>query len=468
MSDTLRIAIIGGGIGGLTLAVALGKLSQSSPNSPNVKVDLYESTPKFTTVGAGISMYTRTWRAMQLLGLDGDVAKVAVQPPDEEETEGTFYRKSDQLADGYNFYEMKMPFGAITLHRADIVSILHSNLPSICTTHFNKKLSSYSSSPKSNFTELRFTDGTTTTTDVLIGADGIHSAVRSGMFSGGEKEFAEPVWSGTIAYRYLIPAKKLEEAFPGHQGLTKQMAYLGKNKHAVCYPISQGTQANVVLFVSQPHLEGTHYEPAWVSEVEKDFVGKEFVGWEKEVQALLDCAPQRIMKWAICVVNPLPKYVEGRVGLLGDAAHAMTPHFGAGAGQAVEDAYILSRLLTHPLLSSAPSSDIHRNLEIALKIYETVRRPVAQAITKGARDAGLLYEFNLPLDVPEVGTEVQDGEDGGGMKVMLGAIAKKIYELEEWQFKGPDVDEDWVRAKRMLADHLGLDTGLGSGGEGGE
>jgi len=111
-----------------------------------------------------------------------------------------------------------------------------------------------------------------------------------------------------------------------------------------------------------------------------------YSGWEPEVDQLIRSV-EKPMLWAVHALNPLPNYVAGRVALLGDAAHAMTPHQGAGAGQAIEDAYILASILGHALTTKTTLSQ-------ALAAYEHIRLPLANHVLRESRNSGLMYEFN--------------------------------------------------------------------------
>lgn len=239
-----------------------------------MEIDLYESASQFTQVGAGISVWKRTWYIIQLLGLDGDLGKMAVKSPVDVPRKnprivyleihspfhlepGFIFRKSDQEEEGFNFYQMMTPCqlfpaasemvvrlwphvdGSITLHRADMLKILTDNLPpaSRFRAHFSKRLAFYTSARDSGDVVMHFMDGTTATADVLIGADGIKSATRNSMYSRLAskadivdqalartlRNFKDPSWTGTYAYRSLIDAKELLRTSPNHQSATNPM-----------------------------------------------------------------------------------------------------------------------------------------------------------------------------------------------------------------------------------------------------
>ncbi|KZP19639.1 FAD/NAD(P)-binding domain-containing protein [Athelia psychrophila] len=389
--SNIRVAVIGAGIGGLTFCVALGKQS-------NIKVDIYEAAREFGEVGAGIAMWYRTQQIMKKLGLHDDLEALAGGAEKDAAELAFHFRKGDQ-PEGLSFYDMNSKGGLWTFHRASFQKAIISHLPPTCTSHFGKRLVSYDD-PASGPITLHFKDGTTAECDVLVGADGIKSTVRAIMYSNLAKEGKvtqeeasepNPVWSGTVAYRGLISKERLEAKIPGHRALTRDVLYWGKNKHLIIFPINN-TQINVVAFCSEPSKEGTQYSEDsrdWVADVPKDELLQQYEGWEPEVMALLECV-DKPSRWAINVVRPRSKYASGHVAILGDSAHAMTPHLGSGAGQAIEDAYILTALLASPKCTPASLSRV-------LQIYDEVRRPKATNVWHMSRKNGSMYEFAGPV-----------------------------------------------------------------------
>ncbi|KAL4246567.1 FAD/NAD(P)-binding domain superfamily protein [Abortiporus biennis] len=372
MSPTkIRVAICGGGIGGLTLAVALSK-------NPNVQVDVYEAAGQFKEIGAGVMLWDRTWKMLDKLGLSKDLAEVAHDQPNGKQGIGFHYRRSDTECEGFTFEVFKARNGCIRFHRAQFLDILVSHLPA-GIAHFGKRLVSYqdASSPDSSLVQLLFADGSNAACDLLVGCDGIKSTVRKQMYeeafaeAKGEeknrlKDLLEPiVWSGTMAYRILIPRKTLEALNPEHRTLTQPMMHCGKSKHIVSYPIARGEIINFVGLNSNFSNEGKPFIGSWVSECTVDEVQRCYADWEPEVRQLLSCMEKSSLpptKWAIHESKTLPFWTRGRVVLLGDAAHSMTPHQGAGAGQAIEDAYVLSSLLSTYLGSRSIPEIMEKNL----------------------------------------------------------------------------------------------------------
>ncbi|KAG6810474.1 hypothetical protein H0H92_011709 [Tricholoma furcatifolium] len=384
----LRVVICGAGIGGLTAAgdvvryfplrftlTYLNTLVALSAY-PDIEVEIYEAATKLTEVGAGIGLFPRPWEVIQKLGLEEELLK---------------------------FSEVKRregPGNLMTFHRADFQQVLLRRLPKSYRTHYCKRFQSYSQQ-QSGPIKVVFEDGSTTTCDVLVGADGLKSAVRKALIlekvtrarsEGRHAEVAhlgtsiDPVWTGTNAYRALIPSDILKKASPDHRVFSRPTQYLGKHGYIIAYPISKGKFINFVAFTSRHDLEHSPFKGSWVSTTDPVEFSGIFSGWEAEAQDLISCVTNPL-RWAVHAVRPLDSFASGGVALIGDAAHAMEPHQGSGAGQAIEDAYILATVLGHPSTTRATLHD-------ALQIFDNIRRPQAQRVAEMARRNGRLFTFH--------------------------------------------------------------------------
>jgi len=461
MPPKFKVAICGGGIGGLTLALVLDKYSNH-----DIEVDVYESKSAFSEIGAGLSIWKRTWQIIKNLGLETSLGEMAITPPVETPSNHTCYnafylatnsqttepgfafRKSDQRDQSENFYRIISPYGSITVHRADMLKVLVDNFPKGFRAHFSKHLVAYTDYGDS--VTLHFADGTTAQADLMIGADGVKSTAREIMYSNlaeaamrkGDTEEANRLkchiqasWTGTYAYRSLLNVEKFQQFAPGHQAATVPLFYLGKDRHIVSYPISRGKLINLIGFVSFLECEGQTLDGPSVVDVPREDMIEPFSSWEPEARMLME-GVEKSSRWAICHVRNLPKYVSGRVALLGDAAHAMTTHIGAGAGQAIEDAYVLGRLLSDMRLNAS-------KLESALQVYDSVRRPIGNSFVEHSRTIGLAYEFNyVPEAILTAGVEMGSPE---GLKL----LSEFIYDSWSWHWRSMP-EEDWLRAEQML------------------
>jgi salicylate hydroxylase len=268
--------------------------------------------------------------------------------------------------------------------------------------------------------------------------DGLKSAVRPCFLMNQgfpDSPSLDPVWSGDTAYRGLIPIEKLEAEFPGHRALTTPMLYMGKSKSVVTYPVSHDKLVNIAAITANPSKEGVAYDGPAGTSVPQEEVLSIFRGWEEEVQALIRCT-QKPTKWPILVVQPMDRYSLGRVVLAGDAAHAMTPYQGAGAGQAVEDAYVLASLISDKFCTRDTIPRIS-------EIYNTIRCPMGNLAAEKSRTSGRLCQFS----VPEL-EDIVEGDTQVPLERLVG-ITQKMTTLLEWVWKESAVVEK-ERALAML------------------
>ncbi|EIW82783.1 salicylate hydroxylase [Coniophora puteana RWD-64-598 SS2] len=414
MSSTkLRVAICGGGVGGLTLAVTLSQY-------PDIEVDIYERARQFGEVGAGVGLWLRPFKVLRKLGpkLEQDLLSKTPIPYSEEYSTGMRYRKTD-LDGGEDLFAVKCKGNLMQLHRADFQCALLDNVGANVKTHTSKRLKSYNQ-PKSD-TEpitLAFEDGTTATCDVLVGADGVRSVVRAHMMEALAQDPSavpahdpevyrsciEPNFSGAVSYRTLIPADKVRAIDPNHRVFDGARTWVNRDIMTTTYPISMGKFVNFAGFTLNEKLMRTAhserysqhvpnlYDGEWVRPVTAEEFTAPFRTMEKDIHTLLDCVENGNI-WAVHVVKVLPTQVHGRVSLLGDAAHAMTPFLGSGAGQAVEDAYLLGQLLGD---SRTTRSTVPR----ALAAYDAVRCPFAAGIAKSSMDNGRLSAMQTDQHIP--------------------------------------------------------------------
>ncbi|KAK0502412.1 FAD/NAD(P)-binding domain-containing protein [Armillaria luteobubalina] len=428
LNQKLRVAIIGGGIGGLTCAIALKGCKW-------LEVDLYESASILTEIGAGITLWHRTWTILKNLGLEKDFLEITDEKP-RDEPGPVFMFRLGEVASGFDLCELMSAgaFFAGGFHRHDVQKVLLKNLPPGVKCHLSHRLLSYSETKDG--IQLEFQNGRTALCNLLIAADGIKSIVRAKLmtklYPEIDSKIIAPIFSGTLAYRGLFPVDELAKRWPGHRALKKRMMYCGKNKHIVVYPVSQGRFINVVAFSSVLSDEGKPFDGPFIAEANKDEMMSNFLDWEDEVKVLLQCIDNPTV-WAIHALNPLNLYASDRVVLLGDAAHAMTPHLGAGAGQAVEDAYVLGYLLSK---SAATLESIPK----VLAAYNKIRRPYGNYILTTAKSEGLLYEFNAP------GFEyIRDGGDRLNPREMEDMM-EKVKEGWAWAWSTLDLDQEEAQA----------------------
>ncbi|KFF98908.1 salicylate 1-monooxygenase [Streptomyces scabiei] len=334
-----KIAILGGGIGGLAAAAFL--------RAKGLESDVYEQASALTEVGAGLVIAPNAARLLRRLGVLDRFAGRAVQM----EIGWEFRRWQDgSVLSAENLEEGCIRlYGehTYTAHRADLLDALRSAVPEH-SLHLGRRCVSVGF--EGDQAVLEFEDGETVRPDVLIGADGVHSRVRGAIV--GPTRARE---SGICAFRALVPAEKA----PDFAGRRAQTLWIGPDRHLVHYPVSGGKYVNLVAFAPA----GANNVESWTATATVEELLDEFAGWDPRLVELITAAgtPGR---WALLDREPLGHWSRGNATLLGDAAHPMFPFFAQGAAQAIEDGAVLALCL-----AADPDSPI-----AALGRYQDVRR----------------------------------------------------------------------------------------------
>jgi salicylate hydroxylase len=351
MPEQLRIAIIGGGIGGTAAAAALIQRG--------MRVSLYEQAPALTEIGAGVAIQPNGLLALKRQGLGDELLRLGARWVDPQ------FRRSDgrhaaamwppELASKIAFYGM---------HRADLLNMFVARLPpeTINTGH-----RCVGFEQNDNETMVIFANGARATADVVIGADGIHSTLQQYVSAP-----SAPLYSGSVAYRGLIAASSV--SWPN--GAMRN--WLGAGKHFLVYPVRGNELVNYVGFITSDEP----LKESWSAVGDPEDLAREFAGWDPMVEAII-AQVKTTFRWGLFDREPLPTWTRGRLTLLGDAAHPMLPHAGQGANQAIEDAVTLATVLSRADRESAPR---------ALLIYEQLRRARTAGVQRMARFNGALYE----------------------------------------------------------------------------
>jgi 2-polyprenyl-6-methoxyphenol hydroxylase-like FAD-dependent oxidoreductase len=397
---TLRIAIVGGGIGGLAAALFLRRAGLDAV--------VYEQAAELHPVGAGIVVAPNMVRLLQKLG------GIAALPGFVRLEAAWEFRR---WADGRVLSVQPMGdaceqlYGAAcyVAHRADLLAMLQRALPGD-PPRLDHRLMALAQDAHEVALTFASRDGRLhqISADVVIGADGIHSVVRQAI---GPEVGAR--FSGLCAFRCLVPAADA----PDLALRPVQTLWLGPGRHFVHYPISGGRLVNVVAFVPA----GDWRTESWTADGDIADLRAEFAGWDAALRRLLAPATHT-KRWAIFDREPLARWTVGRVSLLGDAAHAMLPFFAQGAAQAVEDAAVLAGCLAAASPDSADAA-------AALQRYEQIRRPRASQVQVMSR-----------------GREVQNHLDDGPAQHARDAALAGSEPLRQsaWLY-GHDVEADLAR-----------------------
>ena len=317
--------------------------------------------------------------------------ELAFQPPSTKYRDAGSGRLLWEKQQGQAFEDT---FGAphLLLHRADLHSALAALVPSELV-QLGKRLTSFSQqsvSQQSGRVSLRFADGTTAEADALIAADGVHSLVREALL-GRER----PRWTGRVAFRTVFPAHLLNGL-----EIDDCTKWVGPDRHIVIYYINP--RRDEVYFVTSTPEPGFDIE-SWSSKGDMAELRAAYADFHPQVRGVLAACPEA-HKWALVERDPLPRWGEGRVYLLGDACHPMTPYMAQGAASAIEDAAILARCLQGCDRDRVPH---------ALRTYEATRKPRTSHIQmisalnnidrfKGEQENVYAYDvLNAPLVDPD-------------------------------------------------------------------
>jgi salicylate hydroxylase len=352
----LRVAVIGGGIGGMTAANALLRRG--------LDVHVYEQASALTEVGAGIVLQPNGIRVLRRLGFGDELARLGARWLDSQ-----FLRADGSYAASMWPAERAGKIEFYGIHRADMLGMLAERLPRhVVKTGFRCIGFEQDDSRATVF----FENGERIEADVVVASDGIHSRLQQFVLKP-----CAPVPSGAIAYRGIVPAQNLE--WP----TGAMRIWLGAGKHFLVYPVRAGTLLHCAGYVPTDE----EMKESWSAPGDPRALAREFADFDPMVGSII---AQMIdtFRWGLYDREPLPRWTCGRLALLGDAAHPMLPHSGQGANQAMEDAITLAEVLSRDDRLSAPRS---------LQVYERLRRERCACVQRSSRVNGARYDAERHL-----------------------------------------------------------------------
>lgn len=353
MASQPSIAIVGAGIGGLTLALALRRRGLSA--------DVYEQAPELREIGAAVALSANATRELERLGCLDAIAALSCQP---SELIWRGWNDDCRVAsfpvakEGAYWARFGAPYFGI--HRADLQRVL-GTAHGPDRLHLGHRLIAIEN--EGERISLQFANGHSVAADVLVGADGVRSQVRR--FVAGEELAA---YSGTSAFRGIVPVRDLPR-LPDPQAL---QFWMGPNAHLLHYAIGpSGKDVNFFAVVEGPE-RWTH--ETWTAPVEPGAATTAFAGWHPAVVEMVSAVPHSV-RWGLFTVRPLRTWRRGHAVLLGDAAHGMLPHHGQGANTTIEDSITLAELLPDRL----------QDFDAAMQRYQTLRRARTRIIQRSSR-----------------------------------------------------------------------------------
>ncbi|CAG2141410.1 6-hydroxynicotinate 3-monooxygenase [Cupriavidus yeoncheonensis] len=359
---SLKIGINGAGIGGLAAAIALRKLGMD--------VTVYEQASRFARVGADINLTPNAVRALDGLGVGDALRETAARPTHRISRTWDTGEETSRLPMSD---EAEQRYGApqLTMHRADLMSALESALPAAKVRLGHKAVAI---ERNGGGITVRFADGSEDEVDVLVGADGIHSMVRTALF--GQES---PIFTGVVAYRAVVPAERLA-GVPNLDAFTKWWG-TDPASQIVTFPLNRGR--DIFIFATVAQASWRH--ESWTTPGRVEDLRSAYAGFHPEARVLLDACDDVLIS-ALYVRDPLPSWSDGHVTLMGDACHPMMPFMAQGAGMAIEDGVVLARCLAEA------AGDGQAAVPAALACYQRARHERTSRIQIGSRSNAWLKE----------------------------------------------------------------------------
>ena len=361
--STPRIIVIGLGIGGAATALSLEK--------SGLDYLILEQAPELGEVGAGLQMSPNASRIMAWLGLAEPLKSIAVEPQAHLFLDGL---SADVLMQTPLMPEVERAFGApyYHVHRADLLRLLTSHVD-MSRVRLDTKVSAVRQTDRG--VQVDLANGETLKADVVIGADGIRSVLRQQIFNP-----APPSPSGCIAWRALVPVAKAREL--GFE--RNSYVWMGPKRSVVMYYVRAGELFN---WVGITPYDAQRAE-SWSAQAPREAALNQYEGWHEQVTSLIE-ASQSLFVTAISDRAPLDRWVNGRIALMGDAAHAMLPFHAQGAVQSIEDAWVLARCLERG----------QDSLPAALLRYQELRHDRATRVQQQSRAAEHTFHMSDASDV---------------------------------------------------------------------
>ena len=364
-----EIVIVGAGIGGLTLAIAL--------EQKGINFRLCEQANSFEALGYGIQVSPNVVRVLRKLGVEKQLDRVS------HICCGFELRSfnTDKILAKWQI-DNEIPY--YQCRRADLHQLLFDAIQNKGRIHFSQRLESYEQ--KENCLHLYLQNQEPITAKVLVAADGVHSVIRRSLFPQYQARYA-----GYAAYRVILPFQDRYRSLWG-----KATVWMGRNHHVVIYPNGNEQNStswlNLVLVVKDKNW----HDQGWTISADKTALAKDFANQSDELNLILEdmiVSPEACFKWGLFIHQPLPYWSQGKVTLLGDAAHPMLPFQAQGAAMAIEDAYVLAKYL-------ASENDVEK----ALIKYQQARIERTTAVQRVSRNnADIFHATGIKALIRDLG-----------------------------------------------------------------
>jgi salicylate hydroxylase len=353
-----KVLIVGGGIGGISTALSLLK--------SGFEVEVYEQASALLEIGAGIQLSANAMHVLVSHGLERQLSKLWVKPS------AYVFRLHDSgeiisripLAEAH---ERQHGAPYCQFHRADLLDTMAAHLRAVgpAVVRLNSRVVFYEETGTG--VTIRLHNGSTASGDVLVGADGVKSTIRAQLLGA-----AKPIYTGDSAWRLVVPSNRLK-----FHAEREMAVWMGPGKHVVSYFLRDGELLNFVGLVETTEIS----EESWIAKFPWEKLKQEFVGWNEEIQNIIDAADRdECYRWSLYFRPSVANWSSRRVTLLGDAVHATLPYLAQGAAMAIEDGAVLARSL-----------EAKRDVSDALQLYQRNRIGRTAKIVNGSTANRDLY-----------------------------------------------------------------------------
>lgn len=385
------------------------------------QLTVLEQAPALSEVGAGIQLSPNGLKILRKLGLGPALEARAFYPECLEMRLGNSGRQVFSIP-LQAASQKRWGDDYLHLHRADLIEVLaaavteHPNIELRC----NRQLLSFEQDENGVLCHIDKTAeqapkqtselaSESLRSELLIGADGIHSRVRSQLFKDVPEQ---PNFSGNIAWRMTLPMDKLGDLAPPPTACV----WVGPGKHAVTYRLRGGELANLVGVVESNSWDSD----SWSAKGSREQALADFEGWHPSILHIIEQANSHY-RWALCDREPMPDWHSGRAVLLGDACHPMLPFLAQGAAMAIEDAWVLAAVLTQ------------QPVESALASYSKYRLPRCSAVQAAARKNQKTFHHRNPL---------AQGLHYGAMAIAARLVPQFVHSRQDWLYQ-EDLTKDF-------------------------
>jgi salicylate hydroxylase len=367
---SVRAVVVGGGIGGLSAALAL--------RAAGAEVTVYEQAAELGEVGAGVGLYPNSMRILHRLGVADSVIRL-----------GAPINEWRILAPGGSVLSHQVagrdgPMGSLGMYRPDLVAALAAGLPR-GMLHTGHRCVAFRQDDRSAV--VTFDNGVSVEADVVVAADGIHSTLQRFVV-----EPRQPVFSGVVAYRGVMAAARV----PGWMWPEALVNWVGQGKHFLVFPVRAGTLLNYVGFLPADE----QMRESWSAPGDPATLAAQFADWDPWLSRLLSQI-EATFRWGLYDRDPLPRWTHGRLALLGDAAHAMLPHMGQGANQSIEDGMALATLMR--------DTDAAEITDVLIR-YQALRHDHTARVQRGSRVNGMRMDSGQAITIGQPGVQDYDVE----------------------------------------------------------